>query len=192
MAETLNTYLWLGWDHIVSADALDHQLFLLALIWPFPLREYRKLLILITAFTIGHSITLALSSTGNIRIPVSAIEFLIPVSIFVTAIMQWWRDEEPGRFPVLFGITGIFGLLHGLGFANTLKQLLGREDSVFLPLLGFNLGVELGQLLLMLLLFGVKSVLFHFLHERGNIISRLVLALIMIGSAWMIWQRMPI
>lgn len=191
MSETLITYIRLGWEHIISADALDHQLFLLALIWPFSPKEIKKMLILITAFTIGHSITLALSSTGSIRIPASTIEFLIPVSIFATALLQWWRNHQENRFSVIFGMTGIFGLLHGLGFANTLKQLLGREDSLIFPLFGFNIGVEIGQLLVMLLLFSVKTTLLRFLSKSEKQISRVVLALVLLGSSWIIWQRMP-
>lgn len=190
--ETVFNYLLLGWEHIVSPDAVDHQLFLLALFWPFSLQDYRKVLILVTAFTIGHSITLALSSTGLVRIPAASIEFLIAVSIFCTALIQWWGWGEVRNFSVVFGITGIFGLLHGLGFANTLKNLLGREESLLAPLFGFNAGVEFGQLALLLLLFVFRYLVERFLPDWEDKLSRTILLISIAGSAWMIWQRMPL
>jgi hypothetical protein len=145
---TFFTYFGLGWDHIVSGDALDHQLFLLALILPFSIAEYRKVLLLITAFTIGHSFTLALCSSGQIRISPAYVEFLIPVSIFITAVLQWWRSSKASSFSAMFGLAGLFGLLHGMGFANYLRSLLGKEASIWQPLLAFNVGLEVGQLVI--------------------------------------------
>jgi hypothetical protein len=189
--ETLYTYLLLGWQHIVSLDAIDHQLFLLALFWPFSHREIRRVLILVTAFTIGHSITLALSSSGVVRIPAASIEFLIAVSIFSTAVVQSQSKIDSKGFPALFGMTGIFGLLHGLGFANTLKSMLGREDSLLLPLFGFNAGVELGQLAVLLFLFSLRWLLDKYLPNGQQVIARVVFLITILGSAWMIWERMP-
>lgn len=190
--ETFLTYLSLGCEHIVSIDALDHQLFLIALIWPVSVLEIRRLLLLITAFTIGHSITLAMSSSGVVKISSDAIEFLIPVSIFITALLQWFGSESKNSFQAFFSLTGIFGLLHGLGFANTLKQMLGREESLLVPLLGFNIGVEAGQILVLALLFLLKYFLIRFLPAAEQITGKLVLICVMLGSAWMVWERMPL
>ena len=153
--------------------------------------KVRNLLILITAFTIGHSITLALSSTGTLRISTSAIEFLIPVSIFITALMHWFEGGDSGRFPAIFGLTGMFGLLHGLGFANTLRQMLGKEDALLLPLFGFNLGVEAGQILILALILMLHYLLRRLLPDSESRVVKPVLILVMLGSIWMIWQRMP-
>jgi hypothetical protein len=190
--ETFLTYLSLGWEHIVSMDALDHQLFLIALIWPVSVLEIRKLLLLITAFTIGHSITLAMSSSGIVKISSELIEFLIPASIFITALLQWFGSESKNSFQAFFGLTGIFGLLHGLGFANTLKQMLGREESLLVPLLGFNIGVEAGQILVLALLLLLKYFLRRFLPAAEQLAGKLVLISVLIGSAWMVWERMPL
>lgn len=189
---TFFTYLGLGWDHIVSSDALDHQLFLLALILPFSILEYRKVLLLITAFTIGHSLTLALCSSGQIRISPAYVEFLIPVSIFITAVLQGWRSSKASSFSAMFGLAGLFGLLHGMGFANTLRMMLGREESLMLPLGGFNLGVELGQIALVLLILGFRYLLSKILPSRESLISRLILLVVLLGSFYMIWDRMPV
>jgi hypothetical protein len=189
--ETLFTYLSLGWEHIVSPDALDHQLFLLALVLPFSIREYKKILLLITAFTIGHSLTLALCSSGQIRLSSSYVEFLIPVSIFITAMLQWWRLENATPFSSMFSLAGLFGLLHGMGFANTLKMMLGKEDSLLLPLAGFNLGVELGQIALLMLILGFRFILSKGLPKAESLISKAILVMVLLGSFWMIWQRMP-
>lgn len=190
--ETLFTYLSLGWEHIVSIDAIDHQLFLIALIWPVSYQEIRRLLLLITAFTIGHSITLAMSSSGMVRIPSETIELLIPVSIFIMALLQWFGSENKNNFQAFYGLTGIFGLLHGLGFANTLKQMLGREDSLLVPLLGFNIGVEAGQVLVLAILLLMKWMLLKLLPSGEQMAGKLVLICVLTGSAWMIWERMPL
>jgi hypothetical protein len=190
--ETLATYLSLGWEHIVSGDALDHQLFLLALVLPFSIQQYRKILILITAFTIGHSLTLALCSSGQIRLSPAYVEFLIPVSIFITAILQWWKSSKTSSFSAMFGLAGIFGLLHGMGFANTLRSMLGREESLLMPLGGFNLGVELGQIALVLLILGFRYLLAKMLPSSESMVCRLILVVVLLGSFWMIWERMPL
>lgn len=190
--QTLFTYLSLGWEHIISADALDHQLFLLALVLPFSILEYRRVLIMVTSFTIGHSLTLALCSSGQIRISAAMVEFLIPVSIFMTALLQWWRTEKPSSFSAMFGLAGIFGLLHGMGFANTLSMMLGREDSLFLPLAGFNIGVELGQVFLLLVILGFRFLISKGLPSIDSLISKAILLMVLLGSFWMIWERMPL
>jgi hypothetical protein len=190
--QTFFTYLSLGWEHIVSADALDHQLFLLVLILPFSILEYRRVLILVTSFTIGHSLTLALCSTGQIRLAPAYIEFLIPVSIFITALLQWWKTEKPSSFSAMFGLAGLFGLLHGMGFANTLSMMLGREDSLLLPLAGFNIGVELGQIFLLLFILGFRFLLSKGLPSLDPLISKAILLMVLLGSFWMIWERMPL
>ena len=191
MGETLFTYLRLGWEHIVSADALDHQLFLVALIWPFSFRQVRKVLILVTAFTVGHCLTLALSSMGAIRIPGSIIEFLIPASIFITAFLQLLGTGGEKGNNTLFGVTGLFGLLHGLGFAGTLRSLLGREDSMLLPLFGFNTGVEGGQLFLVILVLGIRFITSRLGENMEKIITMAVLCAVLSGSLWMMWNRIP-
>ena len=92
----------------------------------------------------------------------------------------------------MFGLAGIFGLLHGMGFANTLRSMLGREESLLMPLGGFNLGVELGQIALVLLILGFRYLLAKMLPSSESMVCRLILVVVLLGSFWMIWERMPL
>jgi len=142
-------YLQLGWEHIISLDALDHQLFLLVLMAVYNYQDLKKILILITAFTLGHSATLVLSSLEIVQIPSKWIEFLIPVTIFLTALDNILFSKKQNRLiRTNYFLALFFGLIHGLGFANTVKIMLAEEQNILFPLLGFNIGVEMGQIFL--------------------------------------------
>lgn len=141
-------YLNLGWEHIISMDALDHQLFVLVLVVVFSLKDWRKILLLITAFTIGHSVTLALSVLDIVRVPGDWVEFLIPLTIFITAVDNiLMRSKQKNLMRMNHYLAMIFGLIHGMGFANTARMTMAQQQEIFLPLLGFNIGLELGQIL---------------------------------------------
>ena len=146
----LVAFVHLGFRHITDVAALDHILFLLALAAIYRGRDWRDMLWVISAFTVGHSVTLALAVTGALRLPTSLIEFLIPVTILVTGlenILVRRRDRAPlgGGYRPMF--AGVFGLVHGAGFANYLQSLF--VGSIVVPLLGFNAGIELGQLVVL-------------------------------------------
>jgi hypothetical protein len=146
------TFVQLGFHHIVNPEALDHILFLLALAAIYRGGNWRDSLWVITAFTVGHSITLALAVTGELRLPSPLIEFLIPLTILATGlenIIVRNRDRAPlgGRYRPVF--AGVFGLVHGAGFANYLLSLF--IGSIAVPLFGFNLGIEVGQLVVLAL-----------------------------------------
>jgi hypothetical protein len=143
-------YFQLGREHIADWQGYDHILFVTALCLRYLLKDWRKVLILVTAFTIGHSITLALSVFNVINIPSTWIEFLIPVTIVITALSNVLiADTEPkGKFPLVYFYALFFGLIHGLGFSNFLKSLLGKSSSIVGELLAFNLGLEAGQLII--------------------------------------------
>lgn len=145
-------YLRLGFKHIVDINGYDHIIFILALCAGYSFNQFRKILILITAFTIGHTVTLALSTFKIILIPANIIEFLIPVTILITAISNLFiKNKGNGQF--IYLVTLFFGLIHGLGFSNYLKGLLGNESSIITPLLSFNLGLEIGQILILSIYF---------------------------------------
>lgn len=140
-------YFKLGWEHIISWDALDHQLFILTLVAVYSYKDLKKILILVTAFTIGHSLTLALSSLDLVRIPSKWVEFLIPLTIVITALDNiLLRGKEKNLMQLNYYLALFFGLIHGLGFANTARMMLAKEQSIFIPLLGFNIGLEVGQI----------------------------------------------
>ena len=149
MSEFL-VFFHLGVRHITDVAAMDHILFLLALAAIYHRRDWRDSLWVITAFTVGHSVTLALAVTGAMRIPTPLIEFLIPLTIVATGvenIVVRHRARAPlgGRYRPVF--AGVFGLVHGAGFANYLRSLF--TGSIAMPLFGFNAGIELGQLIVL-------------------------------------------
>ena len=142
----LFAFIQLGFRHITDLGAMDHILFLLALAAIYRPRDWRNALWVVTAFTVGHSITLGLAVTGAITLPMAIIEFLIPVTIVATCIENIIvadRERAPwhGRYRPVF--AGVFGLVHGAGFANYLRDLFA--DRIALPLFGFNIGIEVGQ-----------------------------------------------
>ncbi len=151
----IGPFIGVGFGHIVSRDALDHILFLAVLAASYRMRDWRHGLIVASAFTIGHSVTLALVSLEMLSPPSAIVEFLIPCTIVVAAaenlLHRGSRPSGVGR-PML---AGAFGLVHGAGFAGTLRDLF--DGSVVLPLLGFNIGIELGQVLVLLVMVAILS-----------------------------------
>lgn len=143
-------YFTLGRQHIANLSGLDHILFVTALCIRYLFTDWKKLLILITAFTIGHSLTLALSVFNIIRISTHWIEFLIPLTIIITAITNVFVKKfvYKHKYPPIYFLALFFGLIHGLGFSNYLRSLLGRGNNIVVQLLAFNIGLEVGQLLI--------------------------------------------
>ena len=145
-------YLEIGFKHIADWRGIDHILFLAALCLRYQFSDWKKLLILITAFTIGHSITLALSVFSFIDVTGDWIEFLIPITIVITAVSNLFvkKFSFSTRFPAIYFFALFFGCIHGLGFSNYLKSLLGDTMAVLPRLLAFNVGLEIGQILIVL------------------------------------------
>jgi hydrogenase/urease accessory protein HupE len=143
-------YFEIGYKHIADLTGIDHILFVMALCLRYQFADWRKLIILVTAFTIGHSITLALSVFNLVHYSMKWIEFLIPVTIVITAMSNVFvkKFAFKTRFPVIYFLALFFGLIHGLGFSSYLKSLLGTEHNVVWQLLAFNVGLEAGQLLI--------------------------------------------
>ena len=148
----LSTFIQLGFRHITDVGAMDHILFLVALAAIYRPRDWKSALWVITAFTVGHSITLGLAVSGLVSLPTSLIEFLIPVTIVATCVeniivSDWQRAPMRRQYRPVF--AGVFGLVHGAGFANYLRDLFA--DQIALPLFGFNVGIELGQIVVLIL-----------------------------------------
>ncbi|MCK5134895.1 MAG: HupE/UreJ family protein [Bacteroidales bacterium] len=144
-------YFRLGIQHIADLKGYDHILFILTLCAVYNLNEWKRVLILITAFTIGHSLTLALATLDMIKVDTGLIEFLIPLTIFVTALANvlMRKQKVSSMLHYLKYSTALFfGLIHGLGFSSYLQSLLGSEKGIVLPLFSFNLGIEAGQILI--------------------------------------------
>lgn len=152
-------YLKLGWEHIISLDALDHQLFVLVLVAVYILKDWKKILWIVTAFTIGHSITLALSVFDILRAPVKWVEFLIPMTIVITALDNiLMRNRQQNLMKMNYYLALFFGLIHGMGFANTARMMMSDEQTIFFPLLGFNIGLELGQVAVVAIILVVQFI----------------------------------
>lgn len=183
-------YLKLGWEHIVSLDALDHQLFILVLIAAYSYKDWRKILILVTAFTVGHSITLALSVLNLMSLSSQLVEILIPVTIMFTALDNiLFRKYREKLMHINYFLALFFGLVHGMGFANTARMAMAAEQNILLPLLGFNFGLELGQILVVAVLTGVLFLLIKMLKfaHKYWIFGISLIAIVL--SVQMIWER---
>ncbi len=135
------------------------MVFLLAVCAFQDFRHWKRLIILITAFTLGHSITLILAAFKVISFPVEIVEFLIPVTIFITALSGFTNQSKSSNSKAVYFLILFFGLIHGIGFSNYLLMLLGNESSVLWPLFAFNVGIELGQIFIILIILIVKTIL---------------------------------
>lgn len=159
MMHDVLVFLRLGCEHILDPAGTDHLLFLVVLAAGYRMRDWRAALGVVTAFTVGHSLSLALSVTDVLRVPAELVEFLIPLTIAFAGIETLVAAAAPdpsggARRRAL--LVGLFGLVHGAGFANYLRSLF--SDDLVAPLIGFNLGIELAQAVVLLacaLLFSV-------------------------------------
>ena len=146
-------YFKIGWQHIIGKDALDHQLFILALAAIYVVKDWKQVLVLVTAFTIGHSITLYLSVKEIVSVSSKWVEFLIPCTIVITAISNLFQKKfTPKTIRINYFLALFFGLIHGLGFANTIRVALASDQSLGWGLFGFNVGLEAGQILVVLII----------------------------------------
>jgi hypothetical protein len=145
-------YTQIGFDHIANLSGMDHILFVAALCIRYQLSDWKKWLILVTSFTIGHSVTLVLSVFNYLDFSTNWIEFLIPVTILITAISNMFVKQFSfnSKFPVIYFFALFFGLIHGLGFSFYLKSLLGLQQNIAPALLAFNVGLEIGQILIVM------------------------------------------
>jgi len=217
-----STYLRLGYEHLLDLRGSDHILFIVVLCAGYALTRWRELLVLITAFTVGHSLSLALATVGAVRVDSRWVEFLIPVTIAATALLNVLDPggvgeegggpephagtaggasraaEEDGRVPaprrrserMKYGLAIVFGLIHGLGFSSFLRLMLGEAGRLFVPLLAFNVGLEIAQIVVALTTLAVAAGLVrfgrlrHLWWTRG--ISAVVggVALVMVAQRW--------
>ena len=173
MVSEFAVYFRLGFEHIADIRGYDHILFIAALTVAYSLLEWRRLLILVTAFTLGHSITLALATAGAVSVNTELIEFLIPATILITSVFNIAdsRSASEGvdagsrarrHQAILYILAGGFGLIHGLGFSSFLRAVLGGEESIVVPLFAFNVGLEIGQILIVTVLFLLGALLTKF------------------------------
>ena len=187
--------LWFqtGFEHITDLAGYDHMLFLLILCSVYSFRNW-DWLILITAFTIGHCITLALSVLNIIRLPSSLIEFSIPLTIFISAIFRWIQVEKNEnksyqKDQKVYAVTLLFGLIHGLGFSNMLRSMLGSQADILQPLLFFNLGLEVGQIVIVLFSLVTITSLNEYVHIPRFYLVRGIAIPVGFVALWLMFER---
>ena len=155
-------YFETGWHHIISWSALDHILFIIALSAIYLAQNWKQVLVLVTAFTIGHSLTLALSVYDIIRINEKWVEFLIPCTIVATGVFNFMvKDFKPRSLRINYFLALFFGLIHGMGFANTIRFMLAKDQHIALPLVSFNIGLEAGQIVVVTFILSISFLLIN-------------------------------
>lgn len=168
-------YLKLGFEHIANLNGYDHILFLVVLCAVYQISQWRNILILVTAFTIGHSITLFIVSLDFFSIPSRIIKLLIPVTILITSlqnVINIKQIENSSRMGKNYFMALFFGLIHGMDFSNYFKALIMSPDEIVIPLLGFNIGIELGQILIVLFIVLISFIFLNIIkikHLKWNL-----------------------
>lgn len=186
-------YFELGWQHILAWQAYDHILFITALCGIYLMHDWKKILMLVTAFTIGHTCTLALSIYNQILLPSNWVEFLIPITILLTTVHNIFNKRAyQKRFNPTYLLTLVFGLIHGMGFSNYLKSLLGKSNNVVAELLAFNIGLEFGQIIIVFCVLVISFISIKILKVQKREWN-LVLSSIIFGIALvMAIERIPL
>ncbi len=217
MGSEFLVYLRLGFEHIADPRGYDHILFIVALTATYVPRAWRQVVAMVTAFTVGHSITLALATLGLIRLPTGLIEFLIPVTILATALLngielrqgkldqpagsEAKQEEDPqekdsqdarGGQGMRYALALGFGLIHGLGFSNFLRAVLGGEASIVRPLFAFNVGLEVGQVLIVAIVLAATALATSLLRvpQRAWIVALSSTAGVV--ALYLVWARLPL
>ncbi|MCI2229959.1 HupE/UreJ family protein [Polaribacter sp. MSW13] len=157
-------YFKMGLNHVLDFSAYDHILFLIVLAVVFNFNQWKKVLWLVTLFTVGHSVTLALSAYGILKIKMNLIEFLIPVTIFITGVINilYAKKASNGKDNINLLFALLFGLIHGLGFSNYFKMMIGKEEDKLFPLIEFALGIEAAQIIIVLGILIIGTILQNF------------------------------
>lgn len=159
-------YFTMGLNHVLDFSAYDHILFLIVLTVVFNFNQLKKVVWLVTFFTIGHSLTLALSAYGVLKVRMDMIEFLIPLTIFITGVMNVLtaKKSATGKQNINLVFALFFGLIHGLGFSNYFKMMVGKEEDKLLPLVEFALGIEASQIIIVLGILMIGALFQNFLR----------------------------
>lgn len=163
-----SSFFFTGWEHIVDINAYDHLLFVMTLCAAYRLVQWRQILIIITAFTVGHSGTLILSSLEMIPTNQTVVDILIPLTIMATALVNVARPDAIAtsrEVKLSYAIALLFGLVHGLAFASNFKVMM-FDESILLPLFLFNLGIEAGQIFIVILFMGALWLYSKFLNGQ--------------------------
>lgn len=169
-------YLKQGINHITDLNGLDHMVFIITLCAVYKINQWKRILILITAFTLGHTVTLALAGLNIIKVNQQLVETLIPVTILLTSIYNIIKKTASDkRIQLNYILALFFGLIHGMGFSNFFRAMMMgiSDESIVFPLFSFNLGIEVGQLIIVtgfLLVNLILATLFAIKHRDWNLV----------------------
>jgi hypothetical protein len=188
-----NLWFITGIEHIADLQGYDHILFLLALCGVYEMKQWKNVLVLITAFTIGHSITLALSVTNAVSINSAIIEFLIPITIILTASYNLYTNykNKKNNPKISYGAAVFFGFIHGMGFSYLLKSLLGKTESILSPLFAFNVGLEAGQIIIVASILIISLFLTSVLKINPKLKNNFISLGVLIIASIMAFERLP-
>jgi cytochrome bd-type quinol oxidase subunit 2 len=189
-------YFNIGLKHVLDINGYDHVLFLIALCVPYAFKDWKRVLLLVTLFTIGHTISLILSVYGVIQVKVNLVEFLIPITILVTALFHLFtagKSSKKESISFVASVTLFFGIIHGLGFSNYFKSILpGSSSDKLLPLLEFALGIEAAQIIVVIIVLIISymvQTVFRFSKRDWTLVASafvcgVVLPMIMESEIW--------
>ena len=178
--------------HITDLEGYDHMLFLLALCAPFTFREWKKVVLLATAFTLGHSISLALAATDAVRFSSSLIEFCIPITILLTAGFHFARKQPVVNVqPISYAITSLFGIIHGLGFSGYFRMISSEGESFLGQLFMFNLGVEVGQLIILTTILSIIAIAVAALPKLTGHMTKIISTPALVLAFWLAIEKWP-
>lgn len=184
-------YVKMGLNHVLDFSAYDHILFLIALAIIFEFTQWKKVVWLVTLFTFGHTVTLALSAYEIVQINIDLIEFLIPLTIFITSVFNIYNsfvsNNKSGNLNLLFAM--FFGLIHGLGFSNYFRMMIGKEEEKLFPLIEFALGIELAQIVIVTSILAITFAIINLLKLKKEYWIALVSIFVAIISSKMMWER---
>jgi hypothetical protein len=192
MFDIFFSYLKLGFQHIVDIDSLDHILFVITLCAVYQLSEWRKIAIVITAFTLGHSITLILASLKIIVPNRYLIELLIPITILISGVFNLISEKfniQSAKLYVKYGFALFFGLIHGMSFSSFFTDIMGDSTSIVLPLFSFNVGIELGQFFVIILYYSLVYALYRLSEIEYSRFSWASSVLGILVSIYLIFKR---
>ncbi|MFD0964440.1 HupE/UreJ family protein [Pseudofulvibacter geojedonensis] len=183
--EQFKLFLELGLTHVLDINGYDHVLFLMVLAAPYLFSNWKKILLLVTVFTVGHTLSLILAAFEVVSVKSSLVEFLIPVTIGVAAvynIITAGKNQTNDKVGVLFFTTLFFGVIHGLGFSNYFRMIIGRSEEKIVPLLEFALGIEIAQVLIVVAMLILATLFQTFLRVTRKdwvlVVSSIVIGLI--------------
>ncbi|MFM1795183.1 MAG: hypothetical protein RL642_1568 [Bacteroidota bacterium] len=183
-------YFKIGWTHILSWDATDHLYFITALAIIYAFKDWRKVLVLVTAFTIGHAITLYLSALDLFRFSTDWVEFAIPCTIVITAASNLVIKPDLTTKSVIQYVFALgFGLVHGMGYANYIRMMLASDQQLVWSLFSFNVGLEMGQLLVVLIVLSIQWLLTNYNVINKRLLTLLVSAYVMVVSIVLAVER---